>query len=396
MDNIISGYDKLKLAGDISGLDSDPPIVLIHSATRTRAVWEEASEALVKAGRQVYNFDLRGHGDSAWSKSGDYSLDVYIGDLKSILNQTDSRPVIVATGLGGWIAMAALGEGETAAAMGLVLLESPLEGQTLPSRSQPSRVENERILWDRRCLESLDMEADCLRICKAAQNIKLPVLYLHSSEPVPDDEISVAAFVKFFSDCESIELEAERDQSDNFNALLLEFLERKIPRCPSEYRAGSDTRTLRDAMGCFATGVTIVTAMGDDGQPVGLTANSFTSVSLDPPLLLVCIDHRTGSLSVFEKAGGFAVNILHIGQQPVSNRFARRGVDKFTALSWEKGLYGAPVLHNTLASYECRWFKVYEGGDHIILLGEVERARFEAQRDPLLYFKGKYRRLHLG
>src|SRR3546814_7274195 len=91
-----------------------------------------------------------------------------------------------------------------------------------------------------------------------------------------------------------------------------------------EYREGSDARTFRDALGCFATGVTVVTAMCPDGTPIGLTANSFTSVSLDPPLLLVCIANSAGSAPYLREAGRFAVNVLQIGQQPTSNRFAAR------------------------------------------------------------------------
>jgi hypothetical protein len=116
--------------------------------------------------------------------------------------------------------------------------------------------------------------------------------------------------------------------SDRMEALLgqlLEFLERRQPREAMEFKAGSDPRTLRDAMGCFATGITIVTALDTEGTPVGLTANSFTSVSLDPPLLLVCIANSAGTAPALREAAHFGVNVLQIGQQPTSNRFARAG-----------------------------------------------------------------------
>src|SRR3546814_10538761 len=102
-----------------------------------------------------------------------------------------------------------------------------------------------------------------------------------------------------------------------------------------EYRAGSDARTFRDALGCFATGVTVVTAVCPDGTPVGLTANSFTSVSLDPPLLLVCVANSAGTGAVLREAERFAVNVLQIGQQPASNRFAGRGEDRSEAQTSE-------------------------------------------------------------
>ncbi|MEQ1687548.1 MAG: flavin reductase family protein [Sphingopyxis sp.] len=160
---------------------------------------------------------------------------------------------------------------------------------------------------------------------------------------------------------------------------------------PGEYREGSDARTLRDALGCFATGVTIVTACGDDGTPIGLTVNSFTSVSLDPPLLLVCIANNAGTAGVLAVAEHFAVNMLRMGQQDISNRFARPGADRFAATDWGEGEHGAPIIHGSLASFECARSSVHDGGDHFILIGRVLRARFEPSGDPLLYFRGSYR-----
>ncbi|TCD06923.1 flavin reductase [Erythrobacteraceae bacterium CFH 75059] len=169
-----------------------------------------------------------------------------------------------------------------------------------------------------------------------------------------------------------------------------------MPRAPIDYVGGSDQRTLRDALGTFATGVTVVTATAPDGTHVGLTANSFTSVSLDPPLLLVCPARSSSSAPILAEAEFFAVNVLHIGQQPVSTLFATRGADRFadTAIElWERGV---PILPNSLASFECRRHAAHDAGDHFILVGEVERARYAPQRDPLLYFRGKYRRLHFA
>jgi flavin reductase (DIM6/NTAB) family NADH-FMN oxidoreductase RutF len=142
--------------------------------------------------------------------------------------------------------------------------------------------------------------------------------------------------------------------------------------------------------------VTVVTAPDAEGQPVGLTANSFTSVSLDPPLLLVCIAKTAGSLAALEVAENFAVNVLHIGQQPTSNLFAKSGEDRFSETPWRRGHNDAPLLTGALANFECKRHALHDGGDHVILVGEVVRARFEPRRDPLLYFRGKYRRLHFA
>lgn len=161
-----------------------------------------------------------------------------------------------------------------------------------------------------------------------------------------------------------------------------------------EYRTGSDPRTLRDALGCFATGVTVVTCVDPDGAPVGLTANSFTSLSLDPPLLLVCVARSSVTAGALAAAQNFAVNVLQTCQRPASITFSTRGEDRFGQTDWSMGEHGAPVLLDSLSVFECRRHAVHEGGDHFILVGEVVKASFEPGLDPLLYFRGSYRRLH--
>ncbi len=161
-----------------------------------------------------------------------------------------------------------------------------------------------------------------------------------------------------------------------------------------EYRTGSDPRTLRDALGCFATGVTVVTCLGADSSPVGLTANSFTALSLDPPLLLVCVAKSAASAGALSSATAFAVNVLQTGQQPASITFSTRVEDRFSCTDWSVGEHGAPVLMDSLSVFECRRHAVHDGGDHFILVGEVVKASFESGLDPLLYFRGRYRRLH--
>ncbi|MGI8931654.1 MAG: flavin reductase family protein [Sphingomicrobium sp.] len=161
-----------------------------------------------------------------------------------------------------------------------------------------------------------------------------------------------------------------------------------------EYRTGSDPRTLRDALGCFATGVTIVTCVDGREQPVGLTANSFTALSLDPPLLLVCVARVSASAQALADTVHFAVNVLQTGQQPASITFSTRVEDRFGCTEWTMGEHGAPVLLDSLSVFECRRHAIHEGGDHFILVGEVVKATFEPGLDPLLYFRGRYRRLH--
>jgi len=161
-----------------------------------------------------------------------------------------------------------------------------------------------------------------------------------------------------------------------------------------EYRSGHDPRTLRDALGCFATGVTVVTCVDESGAPAGLTVNSFTSVSLDPPLLLVCLAKPAASSAALVAASHFAVNVLQTGQQPASIRFSTRDQDRFGTTPWSTGEAGAPILKDSMGVFECERYAVHDGGDHHILIGQVVKATFDAQLDPLLYFRGSYRRLH--
>ena len=161
-----------------------------------------------------------------------------------------------------------------------------------------------------------------------------------------------------------------------------------------EYRSGHEPRILRDALGCFATGVTVVTCVDDCEQPAGLTVNSFTSVSLDPPLLLVCLHKLAASSAALTSAQNFAINVLQNGQQPASITFSTRGEDRFGQTPWSRGEAGAPILEESLCVFECERYALYDGGDHHILVGQVVKASFDASLDPLLFFRGSYRRLH--
>ena len=185
-------------------------------------------------------------------------------------------------------------------------------------------------------------------------------------------------------------------EGEVFDTAIVGFLEKTAPREALVYHSGSDARTLRDALGCFATGVTVVTTRDGAGLPVGLTANSFSAVSLDPPLILFCLAKSSCNLDRFRTAEHFAINVLHIGQQPTSGVFARSTEDRFQDVAWEAWDTGAPILSGALASFECATHEVVEAGDHLVFIGRVLRARFEPRRDPLLYFRGKYRRLHFA
>ena len=150
-----------------------------------------------------------------------------------------------------------------------------------------------------------------------------------------------------------------------------------------------DATEFRRALGSFATGVTIITTLDADGNKVGLTANSFNSVSLSPPLVLWSLAETSASLPAFRAATHWAVHVLAADQEPLSSRFAKRGVDKFAGLELDTGPDGIPLLRGCTARFECRTAFQYEGGDHVILVGQV--LKFErAESAPLVYHSGRY------
>lgn len=150
-----------------------------------------------------------------------------------------------------------------------------------------------------------------------------------------------------------------------------------------------DPRALRDAFGCFMTGVTVVTTIDAEGKPLGFTANSFSSVSLDPPLLLVSIANGSQNRAAFAGAAGFAVNILAEGQKDVSSTFARPVEDRFSTVYWRRGPVGSPLIAGVSAWFDCRLERTVEAGDHTILIGRV--GGFEATPAPGLgYYRGAY------
>jgi flavin reductase (DIM6/NTAB) family NADH-FMN oxidoreductase RutF len=149
----------------------------------------------------------------------------------------------------------------------------------------------------------------------------------------------------------------------------------------------------RQVMGNFATGITVVTTRDARGKPYGLTVNSFTSVSLNPTLVLVCLDNKLSGLQAFKDAKHFGVSILSEYQEDLSRMFAKKDSDRPPAIYFE-GKIGLPLLRNSLAVMECETIAVYGGGDHQIFLGEVQTAELLQTDHPLLYFRGKYRGLN--
>jgi flavin reductase len=158
-----------------------------------------------------------------------------------------------------------------------------------------------------------------------------------------------------------------------------------------------DVSAFRKAMGSFPTGVTVVTVACNDGNMHGLTVNSFSSVSLDPMLVLVCLDQASRSLGLIERAGAFAVNVLSAGQQDISRWFANQhrpaGSTMFHGAAFEPGVTGCPVLAGTTAAFDCRLRQSHRAGDHLIVLGEVVALVHRPWLAPLIFHAGTYKML---
>lgn len=155
----------------------------------------------------------------------------------------------------------------------------------------------------------------------------------------------------------------------------------------------TDSRALRNALGRFATGIAIVTAIDPDGHPIGLTVNSFAAVSLEPALVLWSLDNNSHNLAAFRRASHHAINILAADQQDLSNRFATWPADRFAGLRWQAGVGGVPVLPGCCATFEVANDTQHPGGDHTIFIGRVERFGERVDLAPLLFHAGQYRTL---
>jgi flavin reductase (DIM6/NTAB) family NADH-FMN oxidoreductase RutF/DNA-binding MarR family transcriptional regulator len=151
-----------------------------------------------------------------------------------------------------------------------------------------------------------------------------------------------------------------------------------------------DVRDFRSALGHFPTGVTVITTIDTNGEPIGCTASSFNSVSMDPALVLWSVDKNAYSAKIFEQAEYFAINVLSENQVPTSNRFAGRGEDKFKDVSYSVGLGGIPLLEDCGAQFECKTWNVYDGGDHLIIVGEVFNYSHNDSKTPLVFSRGSY------
>lgn len=153
-----------------------------------------------------------------------------------------------------------------------------------------------------------------------------------------------------------------------------------------------DQRQVRTIAGTFATGVTVVTTIGTNGKPVGMTANSFSSLSLNPPLVLVSINKGASLYKDFMETDCFGINILSEHQENISRQFSKKNIDRFTGVAYEKVVTGAPILPDTIGYFDCTVNQLYDGGDHTIIIGEIKHGEVR-EGEPLLFYRGKYRKI---
>jgi flavin reductase (DIM6/NTAB) family NADH-FMN oxidoreductase RutF len=154
-----------------------------------------------------------------------------------------------------------------------------------------------------------------------------------------------------------------------------------------------DGRELRNALGRFATGVCLITTVSEEGEALALTANSFSSVSLDPPLVLWNLQNNSDVYDSFARPRYFAINVLASEQMEHSNRYAKKGEHQLAPEHFQPGRHGAPVIHNALVCFECELDATHEGGDHLIIVGRVHDMQARPDGDPLLFYSGAYREL---
>ena len=154
-----------------------------------------------------------------------------------------------------------------------------------------------------------------------------------------------------------------------------------------------DSHMFRRALGTFATGITVVTSVAEDGELLGFTANSFNSVSMNPPLVLFSLNRNAFSLRAFEAAGVFAINVLSQDQEKTSVAFARALANKWDGVPYETWDTGCPILSGALANFECETASMHDGGDHVIFVGRVLRLKASEDGKPLIYFRGCYRQI---
>lgn len=390
------------------------PILLIHGVGLNAESWGPQIEAFA-ASRRVIALDMLGHGASHPAPEG-ASLDDYIAQARRLLDDLNiSSANVVGHSMGGLVAM------------GLAI--------TKPQRVRRLAVLNSVFERDAAARDAVEARAAAI---SPGMSFEATLARWFEDQPSALRE-QVGQWLKFthpesYAAAYRVFALSDRAFSGRLSAILCpaifatgEFDPNSTPAMAEAMAAGAvrgrnaiipgarhmmtlthveetnalisgllaerlssfDNRELRTAFGSFMTGVTIVTTAGIDGSPRGFTANSFTSVSLEPPLLLICIGKVAASLDIFRQAKGFAVNILSEQQKDTSVLFASKRPDKFDVATWHAGPFGNPIIDGAAAWFDCARYQVIDTGDHIILMGYIEAFSY-SDANPLGYARGGY------
>lgn len=426
--------NSLTLAAAVGGSGAEQGVLLLHSEGQTRHEWMHLAQRLQRENYHVVSLDLRGHGDSDWA--ADYSLDHMVDDVVAALKTLPPKAVIVGAGVGAQLAVLACGEEklrtgknlaqalvlvspytlesterrlklrqiinavqasvtdtETAQQAVTSITQTPTSPSTINKYLRKTDTDTWRWHSDPGICDSEIMNSDLNtllpRISHAARAIAVPTTLIGSliNNPILKTACETMTQLQFIDEQSQRDLFNIHPEFDPFDQHALDAITQVLAPTHS---ALANSLVLRRAFGAFPTGITVVTTTDTDNNPVGLTANSFTSVSIEPPLLLFCLKNDSANLKIFMESDVFAVNILSSDQQAASQCFASKVDDRFASIPWETWSLNVPILQDTVASFECEKYAVYDGGDHQIFVGRIHQSYLSPQRQPLMYVNGRY------
>jgi flavin reductase (DIM6/NTAB) family NADH-FMN oxidoreductase RutF/surfactin synthase thioesterase subunit len=393
------------------------PLLLIHGVGLNAEAWEPQIEAFSST-HQVIAMDMLGHGGSALPPE-DATIDAFVTQATILLDRLGIERVnVIGHSMGGLVAIG-LALRHPRRVMRLGVLNSVHERDPQARAAVEARardiidsgstgdVEQPLTRWFgadetaargkvRGMLQSVNPVgyATAYRVFATSdrtysgrlRELAMPALFATGTGDPNSTPEMAEAMAGAVARGKALILPGQRHM---MNLTAPEATNEAISLLLAEPTSAIDANDLRRAFGTFMTGVTIVTTMDETGQPRGFTANSFTSVSLDPPLLLICIAKKAASYATFSQAPGFAVNILSESQKTASGIFASKRPDKFADVGWHSSASGYPLIEGSAAWFDCARHRVIDAGDHIILLGAIRSFHYN-DAPPLGYARGGY------
>ena len=409
------------------------PVILIHGVGLSSECWLNQIDNL-SDNHTVYAVDLPGHGKSPLYEGGELDMAALCDELAKFHKSVISEPAIIVGHSLGALICSAFAARYPKLVAGIIPISAVYNRSEIAMSAVKSRSEQllsggnfefiaeapiKRWFGDKPSGHIAEMAKLCRDWLRRANiegyaaayrvfanqsgttdetlaTINVPTLFITgeddpNSTPEMSQTMSRKTSIGLVEVIEEARHMPQLTHPSQVNSLIRQF----ISNCDDGlFEKRFNAKELRSAFGSFMTGVTIVTAANADGKPVGFTANSFSSVSIDPPLLLVCPATSLSSFDVFNQCDHFAVNILSQHQQDLSNIFARPGEDRFKDIAWKNDKYGSPIFGDASAHFSCKAFKRVQAGDHIVLIGEVLDFAYQ-DIDGLGYSKNGYFTLEL-